>query len=182
MVPMLTSAMGEHLRHFVVRGEPQGFSVARKANARTMAIKHWKDRVTTTMGHKYSKVAVIATIERPVFIHVEPYFSSRIHCDPENVRKLLVDAIYLEAGPGSGQDKYVFGSHAGPQYDMMNPRTEVWLWRTHGQEPPVISKSARAAAMKARATKERESDRLETVRGKARREKIRASNPFGIKT
>lgn len=182
MVPMLVGAMGRPARQFKVDGEPQGFSVARKVNARVLAIKAWKAKIIHVVEHRYPSRAPIATIERPVYVHVEPYFSDRRHCDPENVRKLLVDALYQDSGPGSGQDKYVFGSHSGPMYSLMEPCTRVWVWQVDGQEPPIISETARAEAKKKKLSKQRKADKIETARSEAKREKIRVRNPFGIKS
>ena len=182
MVNAWTSAIGNPLRHFVIDGEPQGYSVARKRTARTMAISAWKRKIVALIEHKYRSNVLVATVEDPVLIHVAPFFSTRRHCDPENVRKLLVDAIYQHAGAGTGQDKYVFGSHAGPQYDIFHPRTEVWVWRTKGQPAPKISKTDRQQAQREVDRKRREADALETVRHRVKRKKIRAANPFKIET
>jgi len=180
ILEMLTANLGRPRRKFVVPGEPQGFSVARKQNARMRAIAHWRGKLQSVCDHQFATRCIVATIEKPVYVHVVPYFQSRVHCDPENVRKLGVDSMYLGAGEGSGQDKYVFGSHSGPNYDIENPRTEFYIWVCDGESPPEISATAVKQANARKRREQRERDGVETIKARAKFEKIKSSNPFGF--
>lgn len=66
-----------------------------------------------------------ATKESPVKIDVVAYFPNGTHCDTENVRKGVVDALFY----GGNGDKYAYGSHDAPRYDKLNPRVEVLITR-----------------------------------------------------
>lgn len=69
----------------------------------------WKDHV-----RKHTALEIpAATAERPIRIDVWCYFDSKVHPDPENVRKGIVDALFKHR---AGGDKYVFGYHHHPLY------------------------------------------------------------------
>ena len=63
-----------------------------------------------------------ASKSNPVFIHTAAYFSKGNHCDPENNRKGILDAIFYKA---KGGDKHCGGSHFCPLYDQICPRVEI---------------------------------------------------------
>lgn len=65
----------------------------------------WKDHV-----RKFAPPLPEPSAARPVRVDVWCYFESGTHCDPENCRKGIVDALF------PGGDKWVFGYHHYPRY------------------------------------------------------------------
>ena len=64
-----------------------------------------------------------ATKDRPVSIKVVSYFKTGVHCDPGNVLKGIVDALFY----GGQGDKFTGGVFHWPLYDPVNPRAEVFV-------------------------------------------------------
>lgn len=62
-----------------------------------------------------------ATQGQPVRVDVVGHFEGGVHCDPENLRKGIVDALW-PAG-----DRWVYGYHHHPLYDAENPRAVVTI-------------------------------------------------------
>ena len=69
-----------------------------------------------------------ATREEPLLVHTRAYFDSNRHPDPENVHKVIVDALMYNATGerrSSTRDKFTGGGIVPPRYDEKNPRVEV---------------------------------------------------------
>jgi len=117
------------LHSFVVPGDPVGYYAEGKQ-------PNWKRRnayvAYKRLVQAYAMTAGVhlplrATAERPLLVHVVPYFASGVHCDPENVRKGVTDALFY-AGKGAKKgaaDKHTGGSFPWPLYDRERPRVEV---------------------------------------------------------
>jgi len=120
----------------VVPGEPKGFRVATKRgqwNKGLRDYRKWKDDcVIATEGFGLD-CPVFADSAYPVYVHTSAFYSSKVHCDPQNTSKGYVDAI-MPPGKGGG-DKYAGTSCDAPLYDYANPRTLVeirgWLLRKY---------------------------------------------------
>lgn len=114
---------------FTVPGSPVGYyAEGRKPNwTRKAAYIAYKRMVQFCAVEAGLELPLKATPERPLIIDVVPYFSSGVHCDPENVRKGVSDALfYAGSGQAKGNgDKYTGGSFPPPRYDQARPRVEV---------------------------------------------------------
>jgi len=64
-----------------------------------------------------------ATRDAPLYIHTRAWFRDGRHPDPENVHKVIVDALLY--GKSSARDKFTGGAYTPPLYDKANPRVEV---------------------------------------------------------
>lgn len=111
--------------NFVVIGPPVGavrmtrmgrFSARAKASHEYMRIVQLEARAAGL------RCPLTATEERPVLIHTRCFFKDRRHPDPENVIKLVSDALFYGNSAG---DKYVGGSYAPPAYDKRRPRVHI---------------------------------------------------------
>ncbi len=65
------------------------------------------------------------TKDSPLIIKTIAYFKNGIHCDPENVRKAVSDALVYDPEKKRGDDKYTGGIFPPPKYDKENPRTVI---------------------------------------------------------
>jgi hypothetical protein len=119
---------------FVVPGKPQGYYAEGKRPNWTRKKsyeaykKHVKQCAALAGCHRER---LVATKERPLLIHTKAYFPNGVHCDPENNRKAISDALFWtrrNEKKGYG-DKYCGGSFWYPLYDKENPRTEVIIER-----------------------------------------------------
>jgi hypothetical protein len=61
----------------------------------------------------------------PLYIGTIAYFVNGIHPDPENVHKLVKDALFWKV---VGGDKWTGGVYLPPRYSRIDPRTEVFVW------------------------------------------------------
>ncbi len=74
-----------------------------------------------------------ADISNPLLIKTFSYFRDRRHCDPENVRKGICDALFYDpVQKKKGNDKYTAGYFPPPRYDPDNPRVVVVI-REYGE-------------------------------------------------
>jgi len=111
---------------FVIPGRPQGYTVMMRKgrfSVRAKAYHKWQESVkeyALAAGWRWSK----ATFERQIYVETDAYFPDKRGCDPENVRKGIVDALFPSK---SGGDKYVHGRHAPYRVDALNPRVSVWV-------------------------------------------------------
>ena len=121
---MTTAAPTKTLR-FTVPGKPVGYY----AQGKVKNWDRWKEyREYMQYVQRCARAAGIqtpleASKHLPVIINTTAYFATGVHCDPENVRKGISDALFYGcSGPG---DKYCGGSFPPPLYDKENPRVEV---------------------------------------------------------
>jgi len=124
---------------FEIPGDPVGYTA-------TTAKGKWSKQYT-----KYSKYAknvrkiaraiglripLLATKDKPIVIKTIAYFRTGVHCDPGNVQKGVVDALFYDDSKvkvvkgkvkvgGKGDDKYTGGAFPPPRYDAKNPRVIV---------------------------------------------------------
>ena len=128
---MTTAAPTKTLR-FTVPGPPVGFyaygarniwKLPRAKRERTQAYHQYADKVRLMARAAGIQTPLEASKHLPVIINTTAYFATGVHCDPENVRKGISDALFYGcSGPG---DKYCGGSFPPPLYDKENPRVEV---------------------------------------------------------
>jgi len=116
------------LHSFTVPGPPVGYYAEGKQPnwQRRNAYVAYKRKVQTCAIAAGIELPLTATREAPLQIHVAPYFASGVHCDPENCRKAVADALFYAGRRGKGAgDKFTGGSFPPPRYDPENPRVEV---------------------------------------------------------
>jgi hypothetical protein len=122
---------------FTVPGNPSGYVAYAKGKNPTN-FKAWNyaklvRRIASENGVPFRRVIkdngdedillnLVADKKCPLHIHTRAYFKNGTHCDPENVHKLVKDAIFYKA---RGGDKYTAGCYPSPLYDKENPRVEV---------------------------------------------------------
>lgn len=92
---------------------------------------------------KYIELPLKATKYAPLFFDTIAYFTNGVHCDPENVHKLVKDSLFYtppEEGKNKkkkrGSDKYTGGFYDDPLYDKDNPRVEITLYSL--EEAPLL--------------------------------------------
>jgi hypothetical protein len=75
----------------------------------------WKDMIASSTNH----LAFMRAPQEKVYLYVHVYFRDKRHGDPENVRKGIQDAMYV-------QDKLVAGC-VDFGYDRDNPRVIITI-------------------------------------------------------
>lgn len=67
-----------------------------------------------------------STKENPLMINTIAYFKNGVHCDPENVRKAVADALVYDVDKKKkGNDKFTGSIFPPPRYSKNNPRTII---------------------------------------------------------
>jgi hypothetical protein len=128
MFYLFLKAFGEPTIRFVVEGKQYGFvSGNNKWNRRTKGPREWCDVVREAAQKAgFPKPEHIVTSKTsPIYVVTESFFESNNHPDPENVHKLIKDALFYKAKNG---DKFTGGAYEAPTYDEESPRTEVSIW------------------------------------------------------
>jgi hypothetical protein len=131
---------GEPTLRFVVMGRPHGFVASghRHWSRRTGKAWTYAKKVRATLkahiegeGNEIQEpvsedgVHLMANKEAPLRVGTVAHFVNGTHPDPENVHKLVKDALFHKA---PGGDKYTAGLYAEPRYDKELPRVEVLVW------------------------------------------------------
>lgn len=114
---------------FTVPGPPIGKERARKGRSgpAPLANSHWYTPEKTALYQKaVAQSFFVANLGRkmdPQAVHVEVncFFKSKAHPDPDNVLKLVLDAL---TGLAYRNDRHV-SSQVSHQYDKKRPRIEV---------------------------------------------------------
>lgn len=111
------------LHRFTVPGRPVGYYAQGKQPnwKRKVAYENYK-KLVQHCAFAAGVPQLIATKDRPLWIHTTAYFPNGVHCDPGNVQKGVVDALFYRK---RGGDKHTGGSFEPPLYDKDNPRVEV---------------------------------------------------------
>ena len=114
---------------FVVEGPPVGFIAAgsNKWSKRTSKVWLYADKVRKA----YTGEPLLATKEQPFFFFTRCFFRNGTHPDPENVHKLVKDALFHKVRLG---DKYTGGAYLPPLYDKENPRVEIFVFAVNEKE------------------------------------------------
>lgn len=124
---------------FVIPGQPVGFTVQRGRNIHKMKeeqqrrvekYQNYQDVVRKAAIKAGLKLPLKATKDNPMYINTTAYFAAGVHCDPENVRKGISDALFYHSGDCG--DKYCGGRFPPPLYDQLNPRVEVEILQNQG--------------------------------------------------
>jgi hypothetical protein len=66
-----------------------------------------------------------ATKNNPVFVATKAFFANGIHCDPGNVNKGVIDALFYSKSKKGTADKYTGGVYYPPYYCPSTPRVIV---------------------------------------------------------
>ena len=113
---------------FIVEGEPVGQQRARMGRSGKMGARvHWYTPDETTAYKKrvadaFYRANGFKRLSPPaVSVHVRCFFGSRVHPDPDNVQKLVLDAL---AKLAYTNDRHIASSNTH-EYDQQRPRIEV---------------------------------------------------------
>lgn len=133
---------------FIVPGKPHGYYAC---GGRSIWKMSPAQRKRTQEYHGYSEKVRIyalqagltlppqATKLNPVFISTKAFFENGVHCDPGNVNKGIIDALFYAKTNKGSADKYTGGIYYPPYYSSLQPRVivdvvfgdwEDWLWPT----------------------------------------------------
>lgn len=116
---------------FTVPGRPIGYyAVGAQPNWKRMKDYHgYRDIVRALAAQNGLVTPLRCSKDSIVIICTTAYFEDGVHCDPENVRKGIVDALFYtpKGSPlrKGSSDKYCCGAFAEPMYDADNPRVEI---------------------------------------------------------
>lgn len=119
------------LYKFEVPGDPRGYTTTtHRDKGRSSRYKKYKEYCR--LVREYAAMAGVpipltADKENQLMIKTFAYFRNGVHCDPENVRKGVVDAIFYDPlnKTKSNGDKWTAGFFCGPRYDAEEPRVVV---------------------------------------------------------
>lgn len=159
---LLIKERGDPTWRLTLPGPPRGFTVSRGYNKSSAPSFAWATELQRLLDHHYQVDYLVASEDHPIFFYTEAWFCDGRHPDPENVGKLARDALFYHSPPGSGKDKYTGGAHAGPLYDKLHPRTEIYAWRLTA--PRIESQAERPKPIVRRA--------------KQRPKRLKIKNPF----
>lgn len=136
---------------FIIPGKPVGYVATTHRGKWTLNYQRfatYAKHVRACAKAAGIHIPVVATKKKPLTIRTVAYFPNGIHCDPGNVQKGVVDALFYDeeaaamakflkkAGKklsvkkgvrrtGKGDDKHTGGSFPPPLYDKENPRVVV---------------------------------------------------------
>jgi len=140
---------GKPVLHFTVQGPPCGFISSGSRNWSKRQAKAWAyasdvrsalleylmgdevevdhrgELATQPVTCDGEKATLIASKKRPLFIGTVATFVNGVHPDPENVHKLVKDALFHKV---KGGDKWTGGVYDHPRYDKDEPGVEVLVW------------------------------------------------------
>ena len=119
------------LYKFEVPGDPRGYTTTtHRDKGRSSRYKKYKEYCR--LVREYAAMAGVpipltADKDNQLMIKTFAYFRNGVHCDPENVRKGVVDAIFYDPlnKTKSNGDKWTAGFFCGPRYDAEEPRVVV---------------------------------------------------------
>jgi hypothetical protein len=131
---------------FIVPGHPQGYyacagrSIWKMSPAqrkRAMEYHGYCEKVRLYALQSQLQIPPTATKDNPVFVSTKAYFQNGVHCDPGNVNKGVIDALFYSKIRKGTSDKYVGSIYYPPYYSSALPRVivdvifgdwEDWLW------------------------------------------------------
>lgn len=127
---------------FIVPGEPLGYRTAGRYghNKVSVRVHAWNDAIRDAATSIGVSTPLFCDKAYPVIVDIRAYYSSRLHCDPGNTHKGLIDALFYKSTSG---DKYTGGAFDLPYYDKENPRTLVELrgWILKKKHSNLVSES-----------------------------------------
>lgn len=116
------------LHRFTVDGDPVGYyALGKHPNWKRRQQYHDYKRSVQRAAELAGVGRLVATADVPLLIHCRAYFRTRVHPDPENVRKGVCDALFYRRRGRGCADKYCGGSFPPPLYDPSHPRVEVTI-------------------------------------------------------
>lgn len=132
---------------FVVPGKPVGYVATTGKSKWTKEYRKYAEYAKVVRQYAAAagmNIPLHATKDRPLIIKTIAYFENGVHCDPGNVQKGVVDALFYDEeaamlaklarkagrkpkgrGTGKGDDKHTGGAFPPPRYDKKNPRVVV---------------------------------------------------------
>ena len=122
-------------RTFIVPGRPVGYVRMTRAGKWTANAKraHKQMALVQECARKQGfELPLMATWERRLRIDTQIFCADKRGPDPDNVQKLVVDALFYKKGKGKNADKWVYGQYGPYQVDAHNPRVEVVIWTDEG--------------------------------------------------
>lgn len=121
---------------FVVPGNPVGY-IATTYNGKWgkeyLKFANYAKTVRLFAKAAGIRVPLLADRQKPIVIRTVAYFKNGSHCDPGNVQKGVVDALFYDENHDRGKktrkgdDKWTGGSFPPPRYDKKNPRVVVTI-------------------------------------------------------
>lgn len=114
---------------FTVPGKPVGFVATgnRHWSKRSKKVWEYAGAVRKSLEKVYGNPHLSASKGNEVFVGTVAVFANGTHPDPENVHKLVKDAMFHKQ---PGGDKYTGGIYAPPMYDKNDPHVRVLVWHT----------------------------------------------------
>jgi len=115
---------------FVIPGNPVGHT-ATTNRSKNVSARYRKYAKYAKQVRLYAEMAGVplplkSSKDHQIVVNVYPYFKNGTHCDPENVRKGIADALaYDTFKKRKGDDKHFGGKFPPPRYDKENPRVVV---------------------------------------------------------
>lgn len=115
---------------FVVPGDPRGYTTTtyrdKGRSNRYQKYKEYCRRVREFAAMAGVPIPLTADEDSPILIKTFAYFRNGNHCDPENVRKGVCDALFYDPiSKKKGNDKWTAGYFPPPRYDEEDPRVVV---------------------------------------------------------
>lgn len=177
---------------FVVPGKPIGYIATThrgKWTSEYQKFANYAKEVRAQARAAGISIPLVATKEQPLIIRTIAYFANGNHCDPGNVQKGVVDALFYDEeraaiaklnrklgrkkkgkGTGKGDDKHTGGSFAPPLYDKLNPRVVVIIKRYEPEQRKKADEQTEERSRKKRSKKAQKATRRE-------RQETRAEEP-----
>lgn len=122
----LRSTLGDPHLKFSIFGDPVGFVITNgKFSKKSRRVWDYMQGIQDEMKDLGIFDECVCSRDTHVFVITESYFRNGTHPDPENVHKLVKDAMFYKKPLG---DKYTGGFYLSPVYDKENPRVEVMAW------------------------------------------------------
>lgn len=118
------------LYKFEVPGDPRGYTTTtyrdKGRSSRYQKYKEYCQRVREYASMAGVPIPLTANKDTQLMIKTFAYFRGGVHCDPENVRKGVCDALFYDPlNKKKGDDKWTAGFFPPPRYDEEEPRVVV---------------------------------------------------------
>ena len=109
---------------------------SRQSWDRKVQYYNYKKRVQWTATERRIRLPLVATEERPVFIRTQLFCKKRIHADPENIHKGIVDALFYEKKKGAKgtKDKHCGGVFQPATYGDKDGVDVIIAYGVHSPE------------------------------------------------
>lgn len=129
---------------FTIHGKPVGYySTTHKGvwtDPRVKKYHAWRDEVRRAASKAGITLPLVATEMHPLIILTVATFANRVHPDPENVHKGIVDALFYMSKAEraifkkSSSDKHVGGAFSPPAYGDPGVSVAIYEDRQKGRK------------------------------------------------